>query len=365
MNTENTDVALSFAPPTPALVLTDQEQRQKFFEDMRAKVAEFVPDVSTATGRKEVAAMAYKVTRTKTAIDDAGKKLTEDARKMIAKVNLDRSALWDELDALAKKVRQPLTAWEEAEKNRAAKEQEIRDRVQVWSTIPHEANSEFIADCLETLKATEVDPEIFGQEASLFRTYLDERIRDVVGALARTVRAEQDAAELAQLRRLQQEHQDAERRKQEEEARAREAAEKAEADRLAEVRRAQEKAELEAQLAAKAAADLAEAEAQAREDERRKADEILAAERARAERLEKELADRAAELEAQAQAKKAEEEAAAKAEAERQADKAHRGRIMSTVKLALMTVPGVDENVARSIVLAIIAGAVPHTRIEF
>ncbi|WP_277750417.1 hypothetical protein [Croceibacterium ferulae] len=40
--------------------------------------------MTTAKGRKAIASLAAKVARTKTAIDDAGKKLNEEAR---AKIN--------------------------------------------------------------------------------------------------------------------------------------------------------------------------------------------------------------------------------------------------------------------------------------
>jgi colicin import membrane protein len=44
-------------------------------------------DVTTEKGRKAIASMAYKVARTKTAIDEAGKKLNEEARARINAVD--------------------------------------------------------------------------------------------------------------------------------------------------------------------------------------------------------------------------------------------------------------------------------------
>jgi colicin import membrane protein len=68
------------------------------------------------------------VTRSKTAIDDAGKKLNEEARAKINAVDAQRRKIREELDALAEEVRKPLTEWEKAEDQRIAdKEAQINE----------------------------------------------------------------------------------------------------------------------------------------------------------------------------------------------------------------------------------------------
>ena len=68
---------------TPAVVLTDKRKFSEFYEGMKAECDAHVPDLTTEKGRKAIASLAYKVARTKTAIDEAGKALNEDARALI------------------------------------------------------------------------------------------------------------------------------------------------------------------------------------------------------------------------------------------------------------------------------------------
>src|SRR5690606_11791300 len=103
---------------TPAIVLTDKKSRDEFYAHVQAEVDAFEPDLSTDKGRKAIASLAYKIARTKTAIDDAGKKLNEEARAKINAVDAERRAVREHFDALSAKVRQPLTEWEEGEKKR-------------------------------------------------------------------------------------------------------------------------------------------------------------------------------------------------------------------------------------------------------
>jgi len=75
-------------------------------------------DTSTEKGRKEIASMAYKVSRSKTLIDDLGKKLGEEAQKTLNKINAERKKARENLDKLKDEIRLPLTNWELKEKAR-------------------------------------------------------------------------------------------------------------------------------------------------------------------------------------------------------------------------------------------------------
>lgn len=67
---------------------------------VRAEVTGEVFDVSTAAGRKLCAAVAYKVARSKTAIDEAGKALVADWKEKCKVIDSRRKLARDELDAL-------------------------------------------------------------------------------------------------------------------------------------------------------------------------------------------------------------------------------------------------------------------------
>ena len=76
------------------------------------KARGFTPDLSTDSGRKEIASMAYKVARSKTLIDDVGKKSMEELKQKIDDRNKYRKQARDYLDNLKDEVRKPLTEWE-------------------------------------------------------------------------------------------------------------------------------------------------------------------------------------------------------------------------------------------------------------
>ena len=123
----STDI-VSLVEASPVLVLTDKDRFSQFYEAMRRECDAHEPDLSTDKGRKEIASLAYKVARTKTAIDDAGKKLNEQARAQISAVDESRREIRKQLDDLKDEVRRPLTEWEDAEKQR---EQDVAEELKL------------------------------------------------------------------------------------------------------------------------------------------------------------------------------------------------------------------------------------------
>lgn len=77
-------------------------------------------DISTESNRKAIASLAYKIARSKTFIDEQGKKSVADKKAEIKAVDAERSRVWKELESLQEEVRKPLTDWEEADKERIA-----------------------------------------------------------------------------------------------------------------------------------------------------------------------------------------------------------------------------------------------------
>jgi len=74
----------------PGLVLLDRERFNQFYEAIKDETDKLVPDLTTEWGRKEIASLAFKVTKTKTAIDAAGKLLKEEAQATVTKVDAAR-----------------------------------------------------------------------------------------------------------------------------------------------------------------------------------------------------------------------------------------------------------------------------------
>ncbi|MGV1682964.1 hypothetical protein [Sphingopyxis sp. NJF-3] len=353
---------------TPVVVLTDKERRAEFYAHIQAEVDAFEPDVSTAKGRDAIKSLAYKITRTKTAIDAAGKELNEEARQRINAVDAERRAARDHLDGLAKKVRQPLTEWEEAEKAREADVDRIITMFRSSRFVEAGEGADHIRERGTLIYQTALDPGVFQDRLDEAQREKDDTVAHLKAALDRAVKAEEEAAELHRLR-------------EEAEAREREAAAKREAEEVErqqqEVARAAEEARIAAEnaekerlaRAAEEAADKARREAEEaaqreRDEERRQHEAALAAEREARKNAEREAQaerDRIAREEA---ARVEAERREAEAKAKREADQAHRTAVKTKAKEAIISC-GADEETAKKIVMAIIAGEIPAVRMEF
>lgn len=342
---------------TPVVVLTDEAKRNEFYAHIQAEIDAFEPDISTDKGRKAIASLAYKIARTKTAIDAAGKELNDEARQKINAVDAERRAVREHFDALSTKVRAPLTEWEEAEEKRV---EFIDNMIAMFRSARIVEMGETSASIRERggeIFQTQIDPDVFQDRLTEAQSEKDETVGILKSALDRAVAAEKEAEELARLRAENEAREQAEREQAE--------AERVERERVEAERRAEEaRADAEAAEARRVEAAAKEAEERARreaeeaaqrerDEERRQHEAALAAERERAEK---------AEAEAQAERERiAAEEAERKA---READKEHRVSVMTVAKEAIMTC-GVDEDVARKIVLLIKAGEVPNVKMEF
>lgn len=341
----------------PGLVLLDRERFNQFYEAVKAETDKLVPDTSSAKGRKEIASMARKVASMKVQIDDAGKKLNEEARARINLVDAARRDIRDKLDALKDDVRRPLTEWEAAEEQRLADVKAWFERTEQAANVWAEDTAAAVAERIAQLEQETLNPDVFQDTMANAQATVERTLTSLRAAHARLVQEEADRAELERLRREAAEREERERQEAEAKAAA-EAEERARQEAVARAERAaaEEKARIEA--AAKAAEEAARIQA-----ERKAQAEREAADRAHAEALaaEKRRAD-----EAEA-ARKAEEDRIAreKADAERRAaDIAHRGKIMGEAKTALMDLD-LPEATAKAVVLAIAAGNVPHVSISF
>lgn len=340
--------ALEIIPKESALqVLTDPEQFDAFFERVAEQVRGVAPDLTTSAGRKAVAALAFKVTKSKTAIVAAADLLTEDARAQIKKVNESKKAIEERLDALKVEVRKPLTDWEQAEEERLAKVAAMNRALTNAAIVSVDDTAAVLTERLTFLEGIPLDAEadVYGDHLPIMQALRDTAATNVRNGIERATRAEADAAELAALR-----EQTAERDRQD-------------AERQAQERRDQEARDAEA----------ARAEEARQAEERRKEEERQAAERQRvaaeqAQAREREVAENAAAAERQRIADEAEAKRAA--DEKRAANVKHQGKIMGEAKVAIMrTFPVAmsdadKETFAKAIVSAIVAGVIPHTAIN-
>ena len=126
---------------------------------IRAEIDGFIPNVTTKKGRAEIASIAAKVAKSKTALDGIGKELVARLKDVPKKIDGERKRMRDTLDAWKDEVRKPLTDWEEAEQARIVKHESGVE----WFRLRADENSDLDAVELEgsiaEVEARSVDTE--------------------------------------------------------------------------------------------------------------------------------------------------------------------------------------------------------------
>ena len=356
--------------------------------EIKTRIGSIVFDISTEKGRSEIRSMANKIAKSKTAIDNMGKELKAEWKARCDGIDTERRKIWDELESLQHQVRQPLTDFENKEKERVAAHEEALKKLASFKSFVHgdENGRPTSADRLEQIISLSVEFygtrnwEEFAERANNQQTANDAALKQALDA-----RRKYDA-EQAELERLRRED-EARKQKEREELIAKEAAEKAK--REAEEKAAREKADLEAKQKAEAerlAKEAADREAAIKAEQariqREKEEADARAIKAEADRLateakakadaeaaeRKRLADieRARKDEEARQQKIRDDEAAAIAA--READKKHRASINNAAMNALLAIPensSMDESQAKAIIKAIAMGNIPNVKINY
>lgn len=415
MAQETTGELVVMQQPLQAVAIFSPGGVDEILAKLKAEVRAIPTDISTPAGRKQIASLAYKVARSKTALDDLGKDLVADWKEKAKKVDEDRRRIRAELDDLKDEVRKPLTDWENAEQARVAAHESAIAALTALSVFDTaEPLIALIETRLQAARKHARDWQEFSMRGAAAQTMAVTSLEDL---LDRRVKQEAERAELARLKaeeeaRLQREREEqiareaadkakreaeeaaakaaqeaadraaAEQRRVEAEKAAalkaaedaRLAAEKAAADKLAEeqaerARAEQEKRDAEAR-AAKAEAD-AKAAAEKAERDRIEA-ERLAAQRERESREKAEREKREA-IEAERNRIAAEQERQRKETEARENDKKHRAAInnaaLSQMISAISGAHSGDrdeaEDICRAIILAIAMGDIPHVKIIY
>lgn len=338
-----------------------------YLQKIREEIDTFVPDVSTAKGRQAIASIAYKVARSKTALNDLGKKLVDDLKEVPKKIDAERKRMRDTLDAWQEEVRRPLNEWQAAEDARVDRHTGMLDWLRSLTDDLAELPALDIKACIKSAEEVSIGPEWEEFEAEAGREK-DKVLTTLRAALAKREQYEAEQAELARLRAESEERE----RKDREERIAREAAEQAtreaeakvqrerdaEAQRIRDEQAAAEKRENDLKLRA------AEAERLAEQAKREKIELEQKAEQERKDAARRE--DEAAEQARQDERRRADEAAAeiVRQQQAREADQAHKIKTMSAAKEAFMGM-NITEELAKAIVLKIARGEVPNVTINF
>jgi hypothetical protein len=160
-----------------------QDSLDKILQQIKDKTAGFIPNTETSTGREEIKSLAYKVTRSKTLLDKAGKELVEAEREKtkdidarISKINASRRRAVEYLDNLQGEVRGPLNDYE-AEQARVKEAEKLREQI----THDHE-------EAILLNRVFDEDRRISAEKEELSRREDDLRIHQEALKLASTMR---------------------------------------------------------------------------------------------------------------------------------------------------------------------------------
>lgn len=354
--TDTTEIAVLPPRESAITVYSSANGLDPYLAHIRAEIDAFVPDVSTKKGRDAIASIAYKVAKSKTALDNLGKDLVAELKEVPKKIDAERKRMRDTLDAWKDEVREPLTKFEKAEEDRVSS---------------HKAKIQAIIDIGNFMIGGE--PQPFGllfSELELIK--VDASFEEFEAQAHREKEAAKSKLDRAFAEHQKRESEQAELEKLRAEAAARE--QKDREERIA--REAAENARIEAEKAA-AAERQRIADEQARKD--REAQEAIA--RAEREKLEAENARLRQEQQAKEAAERAEQEkqraieaerkrqadaiAAEKAEEERRAkNKAHAKKVNNEA-LEDMLKAGCTEDCAKAIIAAIARGQIRNITINY
>jgi len=355
----------------PLVVFSTPHGLDAIIDKIEAEVKNIDRDISTEEGRDNIRSIAFKLAKSKTALDKMGKDLTEEQRKQIEAVNAERKRAWERMETLQHEIRKPLTDWEDAEKKRVADHEAALAHIESLGVFMQDTPIT-TADIEERIKQFNALAPRVWQEFEPRYNYTVKTLSDGLAAsLAESQKRDAEAAELERLRA----EEAARKQKEHEERIAAEAAEKA---KKAAEEKAAADAEAERQRTEKERLRI-EAEKQAAVDAAAKAesDRLAAIAKAESDRIAaEEKAKRDEEAAAQRERDKiaAEKKAEADALAAREADHAHKKKInneaMGVIHKLIQDWSGSieksdGEEAAKQIIIAIAKGEIPHVKIIY
>lgn len=325
---------------------------ERMIESVETKVRKIVEDrivAALATGRDQkdymaseadreaVRSLAYKVTRSKTALDDLGKDFVSEMKKQAGLVDASRRLIRERLDALRDDVRAPLDAWEAKEATRVSEHKAAMD---ILTMLGRDLGNLTPDQCDLRLKAVAEAAERAWEEfAPLAETTTEAATKAIMETRAAAVHRAAERQELEDLRRRQRER--------------------------------DEQDALDAAARAQQEATERDAEAARVREAKRQQDALDKAERERVAGLEREERQKAAALAAAEKAVEderkrvaAEQERERITVAKRAADAAHRATVNALVLTALVK-SGIALGDANVVLTAIIDGNIPHVTLKY
>ena len=318
-----------------------------FIEKIKEVVKDAPKNADTLDNRKILKSLSYKVRQSKTYLDKHGKELVAGVKAQVKEIDIERKRMRDILDALAASLREPLTAWENAEKERV---DSLRNRVEKIANYRVEDYSDWTSTRLVSLtnKLRQHEP---GED---FQEFQEETVNEYKQALIVIGSALEIAVRREDLEKKERELEE-EKKKRDQEERERKLKEEAATQ-----------ARLEAECKAQKERDMAKRAEYEAEERARKAE--LEAEEAKereqraidASKIKEELA---AKTERQ---KIADEEEIRRAQdAKRIANQEYRDRVINDAITDIADNTGMTRFGAKKIINLILQGTIRNTEIRF
>jgi colicin import membrane protein len=186
--------------PVTAVSLFAKGGVETVLSKLETEVRGIKRDISTLKGRAAIKSLAFKVARSKTALDEMGKGLNETKRAEINKVDAERRIIRERCDALKEEVLSELTAWETKEADRVAgHEAALAAMSDLVTSLPDEPSSQAVLESLDRLDLHEDgrDWQEFAQRAHDLHAEVGFKL---TGMLAQAVAFEEAAAEAERVR---------------------------------------------------------------------------------------------------------------------------------------------------------------------
>ena len=337
---------------------------------IKEKVSGFVPDMSTAKGRKEIASLAHEIARSKTYLDSKGKGLKDQWKKKTDLVDEARRKIKKELDELKESIRAPLTVWENTEKERVEKHKKnLGEFLQIAMYLQEdEISSEELKYKMEELFKMSTGEEWFEFQLEA-KKKKEEALEIIKDRISRMEKYEKEQKDLDVLRKEKEERekknyeekikqQAAKEAKQEAEKVAKEKAEKEKQKSLEKERKVQlliDKAKLEK-------AQALEREARAKERQKEMEIEKINEEKNRVKELarQKEEVVKKERDRVESEKKKQEEE-----QKKREADRKHKAFINNAAVDAIIKNCGIEKAQAVEVVKSVAKNLIPNIGIRY
>lgn len=189
-----------FEPKTSTELLFTPQGVDAFFAEIEEKVKGFKADITSKEGRDEIRSFARRIASAKIELDEQGKTLTDGWRASTDRVNAERKRLKEKFEGLQERVRQPLTDFENAEKERIkVREDRILEINNLYTFDTSKQTTEVLDGKLR--RAEELIIFEWDEFADKAKAKFEEMYGILTGYKNEAIKREADAAALAKLQK--------------------------------------------------------------------------------------------------------------------------------------------------------------------